>query len=693
METLLRYSGELGHVAVALALAVSMLQSVLPMIGLRRGLHAWMRLSVPCVWSSFFLLVLALCTLGAAFYTSDFSFALVAQHSHSLKPALYKISAAWGQHEGSLLLWCVMLGLFGCLISVSPRLPLRFKTYALTAQGLVSAAFIAIVLFSANPFVRLHPAPIEGNGFNPLLQDIGLAIHPPILYVGYVGFSAVWCLTLAALLEGKIDSSWARIVQPWTRISWSALTLGIGLGSLWAYRELGWGGWWFWDPVENAALLPWLSGTALLHSLAALKKRNLFAPWCALLAIVTFCLSLLGTFLVRSGVLTSVHSFSNDPQRGILLLCVLAFFSSMSFLLFAIRAPRSATADNPSLTGRAGAIFLNNLLLSTAMIAVLLGTLYPLILDALHGPKISVGAPFFVIVLTPLYIPLAVAMGLATKLPWGSSRSYLWHSLRKHSLLWATVVSGALLSCLMTTLWYDGVFSPAASWRTVVGVLAAFWLLFATLGEWMSSSGFLRLPTLRVIRNAANPKRLTMRFAHLGFAVFLIGAIVQSTWQQEYVARLGVGETAKWGRKTLFLEQVYRENGPNYVVERASLLLLRPEAKALRLFPERRYYPAADVWTTEAAIAGTAGGDFYATLRRSVLGEESSGASADARSGVSGEARTERREWLIRIRYHPLMPWIWTGFLIVGMSPFLKFLLRFFAGIRSRVSVRARAVR
>src|SRR5579864_2394799 len=410
---------ELGHYALALALIVALVQSVLPLIGARRLDPGLMALGGSTAIAQFALVALAFAALVHAYVTSDFSLATVAENSHSTKPLLFKITGVWGNHEGSMLLWVLILTLFGAAVAwFGSNLPPDLRARVLAVQGMIGAAFLAFILFTSNPFLRIAPAPLDGNGMNPILQDIGLAIHPPFLYLGYVGFSVAFAFAVAALIEGRVDAAWARWVRPWTLAAWCALTTGIALGSWWAYYTLGWGGWWAWDPVENASFMPWLVGTALLHSAIVVEKREALKVWTIFLAILTFSLSLLGTFLVRSGVLTSVHAFASDPRRGVFILLLLSLYTGGALLLFAWRAPQLQGGGLFAPISREGGLLLNNLLLTTAAATVFLGTLYPLFLDVVAHQKVSVGPPFYAATFVPIMVPLLVAMAVGPLLPW-----------------------------------------------------------------------------------------------------------------------------------------------------------------------------------------------------------------------------------------------------------------------------------
>ncbi|MBM3571071.1 MAG: heme lyase CcmF/NrfE family subunit, partial [Alphaproteobacteria bacterium] len=440
---------EIGHFALALALAVALAQATLPLIGAQRGDGVWMALGQPLALAQFLCIAVAFAALTHAYVTSDFSVVNVARNSHSAKPMLYKLSGVWGNHEGSMLLWVLILALFGLFVALGGRhLPPTLRARVLAIQGAIGVGFLAFVLLTSNPFERIFPPPIDGNGLNPILQDPGLAFHPPFLYLGYVGFSVAFAFAVAALIEGRVDPAWARWVRPWTLAAWCALTIGIALGSYWAYYELGWGGWWFWDPVENASFMPWIAGTALLHSAAVVEKRDALKSWTILLAIIAFSLSLIGTFLVRSGVLTSVHAFATDPQRGtfILLLLVLAIGGSLT--LYALRAPSLKLGGLFHPISREGGLVLNNLLLSTALATVFLGTLYPLFLDAVGGGKVSVGPPYFNATFVPIMVPLVATMSIGPLLAW--KRGDLPGALARLKFAFAAAVIAVIVTYALT---------------------------------------------------------------------------------------------------------------------------------------------------------------------------------------------------------------------------------------------------
>src|SRR3954471_4004862 len=481
---------ELGQFALILALAVALVQGSLPFVGAARGDVRLMALGRTAALTQAFLVILAFGALTQAYVTSDFSVANVVANSHSAKPLLYKISGVWGNHEGSMLLWALILAVFGAAVAVfGNNLPDSLRARVLGVQALIGVGFLAFILFTSNPFERVSPAPLDGNGLNPLLQDPGLAFHPPLLYLGYVGFSVTYAFAIAALLEGRVNAAWARWVRPWTLAAWCFLTCGIALGSWWAYYILGWGGFWFWDPVENASLMPWLAGTALLHSAIVVEKRDALKSWTVLLAILAFSLSLLGTFLVRSGVLTSVHAFAQDPARGMFILAFLSFYTGGALLLFAWRAPQLQGGGLFAPISREGGLLLNNLLLTTAAATVLLGTLYPLLLDVVAQQKVSVGPPFFNMTFVPLMVPLLVAMGVGPMLPW--KRGDLWAALSRLKLAFA-VTAGIALIVLIAT--------GARSIGAACGLGLAAWLFAATFSELADRIGLLDGPVGTVWR-------------------------------------------------------------------------------------------------------------------------------------------------------------------------------------------------
>ncbi|WP_421883282.1 heme lyase CcmF/NrfE family subunit [Pacificispira sp.] len=637
---------ELGHYVLTLALGVALIQATVPMLGAARGDQRWMAVAAPASLVQFGLLLFAFLALIHAYVTSDFSVLNVVQNSHSLKPLLYKVSGAWGNHEGSLLLWVTVMALFGALVSIfGDNLPPGLKARTLSVQALVTVGFLLFMLLTSNPFERIFPAPLEGRDLNPLLQDPGLAFHPPMLYIGYVGLSIVFSFACAALIEGKVDAAWARWVRPWTLLAWAFLTGGIALGSWWAYYELGWGGFWFWDPVENASFMPWLVATALLHSAIVVEKRDTLKSWTILLAIIGFSLSLIGTFLVRSGVLTSVHAFASDPERGVFILALLAVAIGGSFALYAWRAPLLTGGGLFRPISREGALVLNNLLLTTAAATVLLGTLYPLFLELATDDKISVGPPFFNATFVPIMAPLFVALGVGPLLPW--KRADLAPALR---LLWVAFV----FTLVVTIVAGIAVWGQAAI--ALLGLGLSAWLIGAVLTELYRKCR----PTQTVTAGQAL-RRLTglsraawgMTAAHLGIAVVIAGATGASLLTQEKIEAVTIGQTVEVGGFDFTLTDVRDVPGPNYNAERGTFSVVpsgSAGAEPQILQSENRQYVSNGQVTTEAAIRSTLWYDLYA-----VLGDP------------AGQGR-----FTVRLYFKPLVPWLWIGSTLMVLGGFLS---------------------
>jgi len=628
---------ELGHFALILALVTALLQGSLPMIGAARGDAALMALARPAAFAQLFLVVFAFCALTHAYVTSDFSVANVVANSHSAKPLLYKVTGVWGNHEGSMMLWILILAVFGSAVAAfGGNLPPTLKARVLGVQAWIGIGFIAFTLFTSNPFLRVFPAPVDGDDLNPLLQDPGLAFHPPMLYAGYVGFSMAFSFAIAALIEGKVDAAWARWVRPWTLLAWSFLTAGIALGSWWAYYELGWGGWWFWDPVENVSFMPWLLGTALLHSAIVVEKRNALKVWTILLAILTFSLSLIGTFIVRSGVITSVHAFASDPTRGTFILALLAIAIGGSLTLFAFRAPALKAGGLFAPISREGAMVINNLFLAAACAAVFLGTLYPLFLEMLSNgqEKVSVGPPFFNATFVPLMVPLLFLTAVGPMLPW--KRADLAGALARLKLAALAAIAAGLLA------WYVSSGGPVLA---VAAMGLAAWLFVGTLVEWSDRVKLFRAPLADSWARARNLPRAAhgMTLAHAGLAVVLAGVIGSSVWKAEVVTNLKPGESVEIAGYSLLFEGVGKLDGPNYTAERARFTVTRDGSEVAVLFPEKRNYQVRAMPTTEAAIRTTLLADLYA-----VIGE------ADGQGG-----------WTVRVYHEPLVPWIWIGCLLM----------------------------
>ena len=587
---------ELGHLALVAALAVSLVLSFVPLVGAQIGDERLMRLGGSSSVVLFLLTLLSFAALTNAYVTSDFSVLNVWQNSHSAKPMLYKISGVWGNHEGSMLLWVLIATLFGALVAAfGGNLPLRLKATVLSVQGWICAVFLLFLLLTSNPFTRLLPAPFEGRDLNPILQDVGLAIHPPLLYLGYVGLSVTFAFAVAALIEGRIDAAWARWVRPWALAAWVALTLGIAMGSYWAYYELGWGGWWFWDPVENASFMPWLAATALLHSAVVMEKRDALKVWTVLLAVLAFSLSLLGTFLVRSGVLTSVHAFATDPTRGIFILMILVGFIGGSLGLYAWRAPMLKMGGVFAPISREGALVVNNLLLTVACATVLVGTLYPLALEAVTDQKISVGPPFFNLTFGPLMLVLLVLVPFGPLLSWKRA-----DILAASQRLWAA----AGLSLVAAAIWaYTVAPSPILA---LAGIAIGFWLIFGAVTDLALRVKAFQVPASVSFSRAAGLPRSAWgtAVAHAGVGVMMIGIVGGTVWATETIHVMKPGDTATAGGFTVTYQNNKPVNGPNFREDVATLTVTRTGSNEIvtTLKPSKRFYQARQMPTTEAAI-------------------------------------------------------------------------------------------
>lgn len=626
---------EIGHFALALALGVAVVQTIVPLWGVSRNDPALAAVGPAAGIACFLLVALSFGCLMASYVVSDFSVENVAANSHSTQPLIYKLTAVWGNHEGSMLLWVLILVLFGALVALSRRsLPPKLRAGTLAAQGSVSVAFLAFTLLTSNPFRRLVPAPGEGQDLNPILQDLGLAIHPPLLYVGYVGFSITYAFAVAALIEGKIDAVWARAVRPWTLLAWTFLTLGIAMGSYWAYYELGWGGWWFWDPVENASLMPWLAGTALIHSTVVMEKRDALKVWTILLAILTFSLSLLGTFIVRSGVLTSVHSFASDPQRGLFILGILIAFIGGSLALFAWRAPLLKQGGLFAPVSRESALVVNNLFLATACATVFIGTLYPLVLEMVTGDKISVGPPFFNATFVPLLVPLLLLLPIGQTLAW--KRGDLLGAAQRAQVAFGIGVVTTL--AIFAFVRGGPVLAPLGIGLGVFLVVGAFW----EVGE-------------RVVGRASGAAAILSRakglprsawgtaLGHAGVGISVIG-IAAVAWGTESIGMLKVGESLTSGRYTVTLEAVTPRTGPNYREDAARFRIVADGRELQPVEAMKRIYTARAMPTTEAGIRTVGLGQAYISL-----GEpDDSGAIA------------------VKLHDKPLILLIWIGALVMA---------------------------
>jgi cytochrome c-type biogenesis protein CcmF len=622
---------ELGQIALLIALALSVIQSVFPLVGAQRGITAWMMLAYPAARLQLLFVFIAFALLTYSFLTHDFSVAYVAHNSNTQLPTQYLFSAVWGGHEGSLLLWALTLSVWtGAVTLFSRSIPLAMLARVVGVLGLVAVGFLLFMLLTSNPFDRLAVPPPDGRDLNPLLQDFGLIIHPPMLYMGYVGFAVPFAFAIAAMLGGRLDAAWARWSRPWTNMAWLCLTIGIALGSWWAYYELGWGGWWFWDPVENASFMPWLVGTALMHSLAVTEKRGAFKAWTVLLAIFTFSLSLLGTFLVRSGVLTSVHAFASDPERGVFILMFLIAVVGSSLALYAVRANQIKSTVRFELLSRETGLLLNNVLLVVAAASILLGTLYPLAVDALGLGKISVGPPYFNSVFIPLTAPLAMLVGVGALARWKrDSFENLWPKLRV-----------AFIAALVLGVAYAALATPQFLWQAAFGMVLAIWVAGSTL---------------TAIRERLGPHRnwrhiprgfWGMVLGHTGIAVFIVGVTLTSLYSTEKDVRLAPGESYEMGGYRFDFSGVDVTKGPNYTAYRGNLVASRDGEEVAEMHPEKRIYLVQTMPMTEAAIDPGLTRDLFVAL-----GE-------DLGDGA----------WSLRIYHKPFVRWLWLGALLMAFG-------------------------
>jgi cytochrome c-type biogenesis protein CcmF len=629
---------EIGNLAVMLALGLALIQGILPIFGAFRRQPRLMALARPMAIGQFVFITLAFACLVSSFINNDFSVLYVASNSNSHLPVHYRITGTWGGHEGSLLLWVQILALWGLAVALCSRqLPQEMVARVLGIMGLVAVGFLTFLLFTSNPFDRLLPAAAEGRDLNPLLQDFGMIIHPPLLYMGYVGFSVAFSFALAALLGGQLDAAWARWSRPWTLVAWMFLTLGIFMGSFWAYYELGWGGWWFWDAVENASFMPWLVGTALIHSLAVTEKRGSFKNWTVLLAIAAFSLSLLGTFLVRSGVLTSVHAFATDPRRGLFILIFLSLVIGGSLLLFAWRGPKVGLGGRFALLSRESLLLVNNVLLLVAASTVFLGTLYPLFLDAMNMGKISVGPPYFEAVFVPLMIPVLLMMAIAPFVRWKDAD---WQPVA-HGLKW--VAASALAMVVYSA------FVLHATPMVVLGLVMAVWVMLATV--WHLLQRLQKATALPLWQRLANLPRSYwgMLAAHAGIAVFVVGVTLVRGFEVAEDVKMQVGNVVKLGEYSFRLKQIDSVPGPNYSATRATFEVKYRDQLLAPMQPEKRIYTAQNMPMTEAAIDRGVTRDLYVAL---------------------GEA-LDASTWIVRVQHKPFVAWIWAGCLIMALGGFL----------------------
>ena len=630
---------ELGHFALILALLLSAVQAFVPLVGALRDDADWMAMARPAAIGQFAMILFAFLALMYAFVVSDFTVSNVVENSHSAKPMLYKVAGVWGNHEGSMVLWVLILALFGAMVAwFGDNLPPRLQARVLSVQAMIGLGFLAFILLTSNPFLRVDPPPLDGTDLNPLLQDPGLAFHPPFLYLGYVGFSMAFSFAVAALIEGRVDAAWARWVRPWTLAAWVALTIGIALGSWWAYYELGWGGWWFWDPVENASFMPWLTGTALLHSAIVVEKRDTLKSWTILLAILTFGLSLLGTFLVRSGILTSVHAFAVDPERGIFILLLLGIAIGGSLTLYAIRAPGLKGGGLFAPISREGGLVLNNALLTIAGAVVLIGTLYPLLLESIGGGKVSVGPPFFNTAFLPLATALVGVMAIGPMLAW--KRADLAGALGRLKL----AAAASVIIGLGALYWHSGgpVLAP-------LGMAFAAWAFFGALTEFAERIRLFRVALPESWRRAKGLPRSAwgLTIAHAGMGIAIAGMIGTSVWKTERIESLVPGQTVEIAGFEVTFDGVEDVQGPNWIAERGLLTVRRDGDFVTVLGPEKRFYPVAGMPTTEAAIRTTMLSDLYAAI---------------------GDGPDARGRWVVRLWHHPLVPWIWVGAIVMSLG-------------------------
>ncbi len=628
---------ELGHYALILAFIFAIVQAIIPMIGAQKGWNNWMAVAIPTAQIQFLLLLISFAALTYSFVVSDFSVKLVWANSHTDKPMLYKVTGVWANHEGSMLLWNLILAIFGASVaSFGGNLPPALRARVLSVQAMIGVAFLGFLIFTSNPFLRLEDVPLNGTGLNPLLQDPGLAFHPPFLYLGYVGLSMAFSFAIAALIEGKVDAAWARWVRPWTLAAWMFLTIGIALGSWWAYYELGWGGYWFWDPVENASFMPWLASTALLHSAIVVEKRDTLKAWTVLLAIIAFSFSLIGTFLVRSGVLTSVHAFATDPTRGGYVLGILLVATGGGLTLYAFRASTLRSGSVFSTFSRESGLVLNNLLLSVAAAVVFVGTLWPLLIEFTTGEKISVGAPFFDMAFTPFMVVLAMALPIGAVMPWkraklGKSMKPLWGmmalSVALGAFVWATQTGGRMLA--------------------PVGLTLAAWIILGAVADFLSRSRFGKVPFAESMRRLRNLPRSDWGkvLAHSGLGLIIFGISAVTAWELEDIRTTQYGDRYELGGYYFTLQNVENVPGPNYDAVRGEILVEDGD-KSWLMYPEKRNFRVQRMPTTEAAIDISLTRDVYIAL-------------GDPQEGGG---------YAVRVYIKPFVDWIWIGALLMAFG-------------------------
>ena len=633
---------EAGHYALVLALGLALIQSTVPILGARLRDPALMNVARSTALAQLVFVLGSFAALVTLHVTSDFSVLNVYENSHSLKPMIYKITGVWGNHEGSMLLWVSILALFGGLVAAfGNNLPLSLRAHVLAVQAWIASAFYIFILITSNPFLRIPNPPLEGRDLNPVLQDIGLAVHPPMLYLGYVGFSISFSFAIAALIEGRIDAAWARWVRPWTLLAWIFLTLGIAMGSYWAYYELGWGGWWFWDPVENASLMPWLAGTALLHSAVVMEKRNALKVWTILLSILTFSLSLLGTFLVRSGVLTSVHAFATDPRRGVFILLILCLFIGGSLSLYAWRASSLKQGGLFAPISREGALVLNNLFLTTACATVLVGTLYPLALEVLTGDKISVGAPFFNLTFAPLFVPLLIAVPFGPLLAW-----------KRGDLLGAAqrlTAAGIAALVAVAVLW---AWTRGGSALAPLAIGLAVFVVLGALVDLVERIGLFRVPLATSARRARGLPRASWgtAFAHAGVGLALIGIVCETTWNSEYIGSMKPGDVTHIAGYDMKLDGITQRQGPNYNETVVKFDVSRGGEQLKPMMPSKRSFTTRGSTTTESALQTHGLSQLYISL---------------GDTGADGATT-------VRIYHKPMVLLIWFGPVLMAFGGLLS---------------------
>ena len=645
---------EIGHFTLLLAFCVALIQATVPLFGANKGRTDLMAIAESSANLQFALLLASFAALTHAFVTSDFSVKLVVLNSHSLKPMLYKVTGVWGNHEGSMLLWVLILSLFGASASwFGKSLPILLKTRVLSVQGAIGVAFLAFIIFTSNPFERMQIPPFDGQDLNPLLQDPGLAFHPPFLYLGYVGLSMAFSFAVAALIEGRIDAAWGRWVRPWTLAAWIFLTIGIALGSWWAYYELGWGGFWFWDPVENASFMPWLLAAALLHSAIVVEKRETLKSWTILLAILAFGFSLIGTFIVRSGVLTSVHAFANDPERGLFILIILGVFMGGALILFSLRSSAMEAQGVFSLVSRETALISNNLLLAVSAFVVFFGTIWPLVAELFFDRKLSVGPPFFNAAFTPFMILLGLILPLGSNLSW--KRAYLTNTVKK------------LLPVLILCLCFSGFIWSIQTGQSLIGPMGVFlgtWIVVGTLVDLLSKLGSSKSVRRLIFLPRADYGKF---FAHVGLGVTMFAIAALTSWEKEDIRVVPIGSSWALGSYELKLENIIETRGPNYFSTMGIIQVSKKGLALTTLRPEKRNYPIAQMPTTEAAIDYRISRDLYV-----VLGDKQSD-----------------KAWTVRTYLKPFTNWIWGGCALMAFGGFLSLTdrrLRIAAGSKMKKS-------